>query len=109
MQLFLFSRLSGSLEQAISSLDVPPDHLEAVNSALFKFIWRNKKDKIKHKVMVLDYDQGGLRAPSKDALAKSLKLAWISRLLAGEQKHSESWKTIPNYIFGKYGGLSFIL
>lgn len=59
--------------------------------------------------MVLDYDQGGRRAPSKDALAKSLKLAWISRLLAGEQKHSESWKAIPNYIFGKYGGLSFIL
>ena len=52
--------------------------------------------------MVLDYDQKGLPAPSIDALAKSLKLAWISRLLAGEQKQSESWKAIPNYMFGKY-------
>ena len=59
--------------------------------------------------MVLEYDQGGLRAPRIDALAKSLKLAWISRLKAGEQKHSESWKAIPSDIFGKYGGLSFIL
>ena len=64
--------------------------------------------RIKRKVMVLDYDQGGLPAPNIAALAKSLKLAWISRLLADQQKHSESWKTILNYIFGKYGGLSFI-
>ena len=47
-------------------------------------------------------------APSINALA-SLKLVGISRLLAGEQKHSESWKVIPKCIFGKYGGLSFIL
>ena len=77
-----------------------------MNSVILKFIWKNKKDKIKRKVMFLDYDQGGLRAPIIDVLAKSLKLAWISRLLADEQKSTESWKTIPNY---KYGGLNFIL
>ena len=57
-----------------------------MNSAIFKFIWENKKDKIKHKVMYLDYDQGGLRAPSIYVLSKSLKLAWISRLLSDENK-----------------------
>ena len=59
--------------------------------------------------MLLDYDQGGLSAPSIDVLEKSLKLAWISRLLADEKICRESWKTIPNYIFEKYGGLNFIL
>ena len=97
------------LVHSISSLDVPLEHLSAVNSAIFKFIWKNKKDKIKRKVMSLDYDQGGLRAPSIYVLSKSLKLAWISRLLADEHKSGESWKAIPKYIFERYGGLNFIL
>ena len=97
------------LVHTISSLDVPREYLGAVNSAIFKFIWKNKKDKIKRKLMILDYDQGGLRAPSIVVLAKSLKLAWISRLLTDEPTCSESWKTIPNYFFEKYGGLNFLL
>ena len=97
------------LVHSISSLDVPQEYLGSVNSTVFKFIWKNKKDKIKRKVMSLDYDQGGLRAPNLEVLEKSLKLAWISRLLADEQKCRESWKVIPDYIFGKYGGLNFIL
>ena len=59
--------------------------------------------------MCLDYDQGSLRAPSIYVLSKSLKLAWISRLLSDEHGSGESWKTIPNYIFERYRGLNFIL
>ena len=60
--------------------------------------------------MFLDYAQRGLRAPSIYVLSKSLKLAWISRLLADDHKSGESWKVIPNYmIFKRYGGLNFIL
>ena len=77
------------LVHTISSLDVPREYLGAVNSAIFKFIWKNKKDKIMRKLMILDYDQGDLRAPSIDVLAKSLKLAWISRLLTDEPTCSE--------------------
>jgi len=89
------------LVHTISSLDVPQEYIGAVNSAIFKFIWKNKKDKIKRALMILDYDQGGLRAPCMEVLAKSLKLAWISRLLADEQICSESWKSIPNHFFWK--------
>jgi len=91
---------------SISSLDVPLEHLGAVNSAIFKFIWKNKKDKIQRKVMFLDYDLGHLRAPSIYILSKSLTLA---RLLADEHKSSESWKAIPTYIFERHRGLNFIL
>jgi len=44
------------LVNSISSLDVPLEYLGAVNSAIFKFIWKNKKDKIKRIMMILDYD-----------------------------------------------------
>ena len=59
--------------------------------------------------MALDYKNGGLRAPSIEVMVKSLKLAWISRLLKNEQSCDESWKVIPNHFLNKYGGLNFLL
>ena len=59
--------------------------------------------------MISDYDEGGLRAPSIDIMAKSIKLAWIPRLLSEEKNFEDSWKAIPNYLLDKFGGLNFVL
>ena len=60
--------------------------------------------------MVEDYNKGGLRAPSIETMAKSLKLAWISRFLKSiPTRDDESWKVIPNHFLDKYGGLNFLL
>ena len=53
-------------------LDIPNSYIQAVNSTILKFILRKRKDKMKHKVMVLDYDRGGLHAPSIELMVKSL-------------------------------------
>ena len=39
-------------------------------------------------------------------MVKSLRLAWISRLLSNS---NDNWKVIPNFYFEKYGGLLFLL
>jgi len=52
--------------------------------------------------MISDYNKGGLRAPSIDTMAKSLKLS-------EEENFEDSWKAIPNYLRDKYGGLHFLL
>ena len=60
--------------------------------------------------MAQDYNKGGLRAPSIETMAKSLKLACISRFLQSiPAQDDESWKVIPNHFFDKYGGLNFLL
>lgn len=89
----------------ISNLNIPKAYIQSVNSAIFKFIWRKKKDKIKRKVIISDYDEGGLHAPSIDTMPKSLKLAWIPRLKAEEENSEDSWKAIPNYLLHKYGNI----
>ena len=93
----------------ISNLNSSKAYIQAVNSATFKFIWKNKKDKIKRRVMISDYDEGGLRVPSIDIMAKSMKLAWIPRLLSEEGNSVDSWKAIPNHLLDKFGGLNFLL
>ena len=60
--------------------------------------------------MVQDYNKGGLRAPSIETMAKSLKLTWISRFLQSiPVNDDQSWKVIPNNFLDKYGGLNFLL
>ena len=90
-------------------LTIPNTYIPTIKSAIFSFIWNNKLDKIKRDVMYQDYSKGGLRAPNIKILFKSLNLAWISRLLIGDPHSSETWKSIPNHFFEKFGGLSFLL
>ena len=89
------------LVHSISSLNISKAYIQTVNSAIFKFIWKNKKDKIKRRVMISDYVEGGLRAPSIEIMAKSMKLAWIPGRLSEEENFEDSWKAVPNYLLDK--------
>lgn len=48
----------------------------------------------------------GLNFVNFFAVVKSLRLAWVRRLLSST---TDSWKAIPNYYFNTYGGLKFLL
>jgi len=72
----------------------------------FKFISRNKKDKIKRSGLYQDPDTGGIRMPDINIMFKALKLAWIPRLMNSVKRN---WCTIPNHSFKKIGSLNFLL
>ena len=60
--------------------------------------------------MCQDFIDGGLRVPNMEVMAKSLKLAWISRFLTVDMlSRKENWKAIQEYFLRKYGGLNFLL
>ena len=94
------------LVYAASMLTVPSLVIKNVQTELFSFFWKNKKDKIKRTVMYQPLAEGGLNFVNFFAVVKSLRLAWISRLLSST---TDSWKAIPNYYFNTYGGLKFLL
>ena len=50
--------------------------------------------------------KGGINFVNFYMVVKSLRLAWIVRLLG---KSDDKWKVIPNYYFRYYGGLLFLL
>ena len=66
-------------------LDISPNDTSGIKKCIFSFIWNKKPDKIKRNIMCQDYINGGLRAPDPDILFKSLRLAWISRLLIPDE------------------------
>ena len=90
-------------------LNIHKDNIVKIQSLSFKFISREKQDKIKRKVLYQDYEGGGLRVTHVETLCKVLRLAWIQRFLKGDSRGIENWKIIPCSFFKKYGGLFFWL
>ena len=56
--------------------------------------------------MYQEYDKGGLQMIDVDVMLKSLRLAWIPRLL---QNNESNWRAVSEHSFRKCGGLHFLL
>ena len=64
---------------------------------------------MKRQVVYHDYGDGGLRVTNVEIMFKSLRLAWIQRLLKNNDDEDDTWSAIPNFYFKKYRGLNFLL
>ena len=95
------------LVYAASMLCVPEMVIKTVQAKILKFLWKNKKDKVKRSVLYQSLSHGGLNFPNFHTVIKSLRLSWLGRLL--NCTNNESWQAIPNDFFNRYGGLSFLL
>ena len=96
------------LVYSASNLTVPQGTVDLVKTKLFRFLWRNKKDKIKRSGLYQDTDRGGIRMTDTNIMfhCKALKLAWIPRLITSVNSNR---CTIPNHFFKGVGGLNFLL
>ena len=52
------------LVYAASMLTVPQEVIKRVQTKLFNFLWKNKKDKIKREVLFQETSKGGLNFPN---------------------------------------------
>ena len=71
-------------------LDIHKDYSVKIQSSIFKFIWKEKQDKIEREVLYQDYERGGLRVTHIETLCKALRLAWIRRFLRSDSRGMES-------------------
>ena len=91
---------------SFSNIEVPDGIAGEVRKKLFNFIWKNKKDRIKRTTLYQDLGKGGIRMTDVDLMLRSLRLAWVPRLLtAGDC----NWCTVPHHFFRKLRGLNFLL
>ena len=78
------------LVYAASLLSVPNAVIKIVQTQLFSFLWKKQKRQNKESSCI---SEGGLNFINFATMVKSLRLAWISRLLGDTD---DSWKVIPN-------------
>ena len=94
------------LVYSASNLTVPQGTADLVKTKLFRFLWRNKKDKIKRPGLYQDPDRGGIRMTDTNIMFKALKLPCIPRLI---KSVNSNWCTISNHFFKGVGSLNFLL
>lgn len=76
------------------------------NRIFLDFIWKNKSHKLKKSVLSNSKADGGLEVLDFVDTVNTFKINWLKKCL----KNPDSiWYFIPNYIFNKIGGLSFLL
>ena len=78
---------------AASNVNVPNEIIYTIKTKLFRFLWNNKKDKIKRESIYQEYDKGRIRMTDVEIMIKALRLAWIPRLL---NPVNLNWKSIPD-------------
>ena len=88
-------------------LTISDEVIKRIQEKLSKFLWRNKKDKIKREDLFQQPIKGGLNFPNFRTAMKALRLSWISSWLLNDS--NDAWKAIPNVSFNKYGCLTFFL
>ena len=70
------------LVHLLVSLPTPEErHMKYIQKALFDFIWMGKRDKVKRTRLVQPHARGGLNMIDIQGFEKSLKVAWMKRLL----------------------------
>ena len=74
----------------LSSLCSNYNVLNEINNLLYNFLWNGKGDKIKRKVMINDFRDGGLKMIDLISFNKSIKTTWIKKYL--DNSNSGKWK-----------------
>lgn len=69
-----------------SALDVPEDIIKEVDKLIFKFIWNNKKAKLRKSVLKRDIREGGLKIPDFKTMLQASRIKWVSRLFETSEK-----------------------
>jgi hypothetical protein len=85
-----------ALPKLIYPLSVLPNPskkvIEGLKTAIFKFIWANKPDKIKRKRLTQDYENGGIKLTDIDCFLNAIKASWVKRYL--DKNNKSKWKTL---------------
>ena len=77
----------------VSSLTVPSWVINEINREFYSFIWKYKRDKISRRVLINNYESGGLQMIDFKSFCKAMKAVWASRLYKSK---NETWSIIPN-------------
>ena len=77
----LKSLASSQLVYLPSPLPSNYNALNQINKLFYQFLWNGKGDKIKRKIMINDYFDGGLKMIDLISFNKALKTTWIKKYL----------------------------
>ena len=98
----LKSLVASQLVYIFSPLQTNHEAIKEINTIFYKFLWNDKGDKIKRKIMINDYSEGGLKMIDIASFNKSLKATWNQKYLDPESR--SKWKRLFDSELERKGG-----
>ena len=92
----LKSLVASQLVYIFSPLQTNHEAIKEINTIFYKFLWNDKGDKIKRKIMINDYSEGGLKMIYIASFNKSLKLPGSRNIWTLKIVVNGSYSLIPN-------------
>ena len=83
-----------------SQIPLTKEIIKEINSVLFKFVWKSRKDKIKRSTLICDHKNGGLRMPHKESLIPTQRIVCMKKYL---DAYKSSWKVFPDSYLLDFG------
>ena len=83
---------------SVTNLD--KEYVSKFKTMIYKFIWNDKREKVKRETMNKNYLEGGLKMIDIDKYIEAIQIKWIKKLTS---KNFANWKVIPFYYFNKFG------
>lgn len=77
--------------------------IKEINKLFYEFVWDGRGDKIKRKVMINDFNDGGLRMLDIESFNKALKCSWIKKYL--DDNNKGKWKLFMDMELECFGKL----
>ena len=100
--LIIKTMLMSQLVYKLSVLPTPSNEfIDKLQSLFFKFLWGNRRPKIKRAVLYSDKQNGGLSIPNIHFKNVSFKVAWVKRLLENQAHFLTESKFLHDQYFWK--------
>ena len=95
----IFKTLAISKIINLASVTVLPNStIIELNKIHKDFIWNHKTPKIKEKILINNFDKGGLNDVDISSKITSLQCSWVTRLF---DRNFHDWKILPLFLFEK--------
>ena len=94
--------VASQLVYIFSLLQTNREAIKEINTIFCKFLWNDKGDKIKRKIMINNYSEGGLKMIDIASFNKSLRATWIQKYLDPESR--SKWKRLFDSELKRNGG-----
>ena len=84
-----------------SMFSVPEEVIKDLNKIVYKFLWKGQ-DRVARTVMINTYENGDVKVLDFETLVKSLRLAWLKRII---DDNENGWKSYLKHLLKDFGGL----
>ena len=89
--------ITSLFQYSISAVDIPETYIKEVESVIYAFVWKDKKERLKRRDLIKNKEDCGLKVPSFKCIVDSLKVKCFLQLFDSDSE--QVWAVLVRQYF----------